>query len=209
MAYYALRHGEHQIPNRSGRRRMEMPPPASSRTRTARTPQAARLEGDPRRRLPRAKERLPVAAFAPRVPALEDGLRLVQEVAHRRDLRALERRFARASTVPPRQGAQAQRGHRGFSVGEDLGGGRPRKSAASTPPRRMWKAESAICSSTPRVWCSKPSYIAPESARVPDADGIRLLLKSARVGLSRLSHLWVDMPATRGGARGGPRRRGA
>ena len=30
------------------------------------------------------------------------------------------------------------------------------------------------------------------SARVPDADGIRLLLKSARVGLSRLSHLWVD-----------------
>ena len=30
------------------------------------------------------------------------------------------------------------------------------------------------------------------SARVPDADGIRLLLESARVGLSRLKHLWVD-----------------
>jgi len=30
------------------------------------------------------------------------------------------------------------------------------------------------------------------SARVPDQDGIRLLLESARVGLSRLSHLWVD-----------------
>jgi putative transposase len=30
------------------------------------------------------------------------------------------------------------------------------------------------------------------SARIPDADGIRLLLESARVGLSRLSHLWVD-----------------
>jgi len=30
------------------------------------------------------------------------------------------------------------------------------------------------------------------SARVPDADGIGLLLGSARVGLSRLSHLWVD-----------------
>ena len=30
------------------------------------------------------------------------------------------------------------------------------------------------------------------SARVPDADGIRLLLESARAGLSRLSHLWVD-----------------
>ena len=30
------------------------------------------------------------------------------------------------------------------------------------------------------------------SARIPDADGIRLLLEEARVGLSRLSHLWVD-----------------
>jgi putative transposase len=30
------------------------------------------------------------------------------------------------------------------------------------------------------------------SARVPDADGIGLLLGSARVGLSPLSHLWVD-----------------
>ena len=29
-------------------------------------------------------------------------------------------------------------------------------------------------------------------ARIPDADGIGLLLGSARVGLSRLSHLWVD-----------------
>ncbi len=30
------------------------------------------------------------------------------------------------------------------------------------------------------------------SARVPDADGIRLLLNPARDRLSRLSHLWVD-----------------
>jgi putative transposase len=30
------------------------------------------------------------------------------------------------------------------------------------------------------------------SAKIPDADGIGLLLGSARVGLSRLSHLWVD-----------------
>jgi putative transposase len=30
------------------------------------------------------------------------------------------------------------------------------------------------------------------SARVPDQDGIRLLLESARSGLSRLKHLWVD-----------------
>src|SRR5215211_2843815 len=100
--------------------------PASSRAHGTRTPQAPRLEGDPRRRLLRAKERLPVAAFAPRVPALEDRLRLVQEVAHRRDLGAPERRAARASTVPSWQGPTPQRGHRGFSVGQDLGSGRPR-----------------------------------------------------------------------------------
>jgi putative transposase len=30
------------------------------------------------------------------------------------------------------------------------------------------------------------------SAKVPDQDGLRLLLQSARSGLSRLSHLWLD-----------------
>ncbi len=30
------------------------------------------------------------------------------------------------------------------------------------------------------------------SAKVPDQDGLRLLLKSARVNLSPLKHLWVD-----------------
>jgi putative transposase len=30
------------------------------------------------------------------------------------------------------------------------------------------------------------------SAKVPEQDGLRLLLKSARSGLSRLKHLWLD-----------------
>ncbi len=30
------------------------------------------------------------------------------------------------------------------------------------------------------------------SAKVPDQDGLRLLLESARGGLSRLKHLWLD-----------------
>jgi putative transposase len=30
------------------------------------------------------------------------------------------------------------------------------------------------------------------SAKVPDQDGLRLLLESARSGLSRLKHLWLD-----------------
>src|ERR687889_2777703 len=33
---------------------------------------------------------------------------------------------------------------------------------------------------------------AVHSAKVPDQDGLRLLLQSARSGLSRLKHLWLD-----------------
>jgi putative transposase len=44
------------------------------------------------------------------------------------------------------------------------------------------------------------------SAKVPDEDGIRLLLESTRDRLGRLSGLWVDAGSTRGGAGGGPRR---
>ena len=44
------------------------------------------------------------------------------------------------------------------------------------------------------------------SARVPDADGIRLLLNPVRAHLGRLSHVWVDAGATKVGARGGLRR---
>jgi putative transposase len=46
------------------------------------------------------------------------------------------------------------------------------------------------------------------SANVPDQDGLRLLMESARAGLSRLSHLWLDAGYEgRGG--GWPRRRWA
>jgi putative transposase len=46
------------------------------------------------------------------------------------------------------------------------------------------------------------------SARVPDQDGLRLLLESARSGLSRLKRLWLDA-GYEGGAGDGPRRRWA
>jgi hypothetical protein len=44
------------------------------------------------------------------------------------------------------------------------------------------------------------------SAKVPDQDGLRLLVESARTGLSRLKHLWLDALDTKAGASGGPRR---
>jgi putative transposase len=46
------------------------------------------------------------------------------------------------------------------------------------------------------------------SAKVPDQDGLRLLLEAARTKLSRLKHLWVDASLPREGqevGRGGSR----
>ena len=43
-------------------------------------------------------------------------------------------------------------------------------------------------------------------AKVPDEDGIRLLLDPVRDCLGRLSHLWVDVPATKEGAKGRSKR---
>src|SRR5215210_106215 len=71
------------MPHGSVRRRMAFYRPASSPAHGRRTPQAARLKGDPRRRLLRPKERLPLAHAAAGLSALEDPLRLVQEMALR------------------------------------------------------------------------------------------------------------------------------
>ena len=72
----------------------------------ARTPQASRLAADPRRRLLRAKERLPLAVVTEGFPALEDRLGLVQEVAPRWNVGASERRVTRAPKAPAWQGSE-------------------------------------------------------------------------------------------------------
>src|SRR4028119_2477736 len=86
MVAYAAPHGEQKIPHRSVRQRVALHRSTPSRAGRTGTPQASRLTGDPERRLLRPQERLSMAAFAPRLPALEVRLRLVQEVAHRRDV---------------------------------------------------------------------------------------------------------------------------
>ena len=101
---YAPPHGEQEIPHGSVRRQMALHRPASSPAHGARTPQASRLTGDPQRRFLRPQERLPLAVAAEGLPALEDGLRLVQEkVAYRWELGATECRAARAAAVAPWQ----------------------------------------------------------------------------------------------------------
>src|SRR4028118_1554508 len=54
MMAYAPRYGEQEIPHGSVRRRMGLHRPASARSYAARSSQASRLTGDPRRRLLRA-----------------------------------------------------------------------------------------------------------------------------------------------------------
>src|SRR5215211_4817830 len=94
--------------------------PASARAHRAGTPQAPRLTSDPKRRLLRPKERLPLAAIAEGLSALEERLRLVQEkMAHRRDLRAPQRRAARTSAVAAWQEPEPHRRDRGLPVCED------------------------------------------------------------------------------------------
>jgi len=74
LVTYAVRHGEQEIPHGSVRPRMALHPPASARAHRTRTPQAARLAGDPRRRLLRTQKRLPLAVVAEGVPSLEKSV---------------------------------------------------------------------------------------------------------------------------------------
>ena len=127
MVAYAARHGEQEIPHGSVRQRVALHRSTPSRAGRTGTPQAPRLTGDHERRLLRARERLPMmAAFAPRLPDLEDRLGLVQEVAHRRGAGAPQRWAARALTVAGREGSAPQRRHRRLPVCEDDGGGEQR-----------------------------------------------------------------------------------
>src|SRR4028119_1786924 len=77
----------------------------------SRTPEDPQPSPDPKRRLLRLEERLPVAVTSPRVPTLEDRLPLLPPVANQRHLRKTQRGAARAITAlfRPEPAAQARR----------------------------------------------------------------------------------------------------
>ena len=138
----------------SFRRRMEPHSAPSPRPRRAWTAQDPRPSRDPKRRLLRPQERLPVAPAPARLPQMAHRLLVLQEMAHRGHLGESQPCHPRAPQSPPEEGPPAERRRGGLSVGEKHRGGRGRT-------RLRWRQEgegqsSAISWWTPRVSCSRP-----------------------------------------------------
>jgi transposase len=187
MVAYALRYGVQQIPYGSVRRRMALHRPASSRAHRTRTPQASRLKGDPRCRLLRPQKRLPLAHAAPGVPTLEDRIRdwfrrwRIDGTWKRLNAELRELLRARLGRDPnPSAGIVDSQSVKTTGVGGTERGFDPAKKVDGRKRHLLVDTEGLVLE------------VRIHSARVPDADGIRLLLNPARDCLSRLSHLWVD-----------------
>jgi hypothetical protein len=155
---YAPEH-EQELPNRSYRRRMggpRAPPSGSQKAGTTQDPQPTR---DPKRRLLRPEERLPLAALA-------SGLRTPWETLYwwfgrwrtdgtfERPNAALRERLRSRLGRDPLPSAAIADSQTTKSTGV---GGEQRGATMAT---RRSGAESGTCSWTRRAWCSKPRYTA-------------------------------------------------
>src|SRR5215210_5379500 len=115
---------EKEIPDGSFRRRMELhsaPSPCPQRAWTAEVPRPSR---DPKRRLLRPKERLPMALAPPRLPSMAHRLLVLQKMAYRWHLGEHQPGHPRTPARAPEKGPSAQRGRGGQPVGQEHRGRR-------------------------------------------------------------------------------------
>jgi putative transposase len=104
-----------------------------------------------------------------------------------RHLRAAQCRPARAVAGSFGQGSAPERGHRRLPNDQDHRGRRRAEGGYDGNKKVRGRKRHLLVDTEGLVLKAKV-----HSAKVPDQEGLRLLLESARGGLSRLSHLWVD-----------------
>src|SRR5215213_7639026 len=158
--------------------------PGSEVPRTTENPQPTR---DPKRRLLYLEEWLSLAVTSPRVPTLEDRLPLLPRVEDQRHLRETQRGAARALADMLGQEPAPQRRDSRLAVGKDH-----RSRRRTTRLRRRQEGSRQEASPTGGHRGTGPQSPAVHSAKIPEQDGLKMLLGSARAGVSYLKHLWLD-----------------